>query len=468
MGGAQSAGQTVDALAVPPLSTVPSSRLDRRWTVGTGMTDIVPVSLPALIRIPNVELMHTGTWELSTGPATFTTDDLSAAVAALGCPAVRRPILKLGHTDPRFDGEPCVGWVDNLAVAENGRTLVGDYAGLPAWLGEVIASAYPDRSIEGRWNYRCQMDHVHPFVVTDVALLGVTRPGIGTLESLHDVATLYGVVAKGGHTGTPVSLRVRGFMSNPARYVAAGVSAEDVTRAFYDSELGTGWDSWIEELQLDPLQLIYVRDSDNTRHRVPVIIGPDGVTFGDPIAVIIEYVDAAAPGPRSIIRFDRPDRTRASAPMDDTQLAGLRTALGLADDVDEPAVLAAVLARLEAPPPVVPPPPLPEGTVAIDQTQLAKLQTAAAAGLDARRQQEQERREGLVTAAVRDGRIPPARQDHWLAQLTADAGAADVLASLAPGLIPVGVEIGHAGGSPTDADDALYTRLFGAPAGGGS
>src|SRR5690349_3336204 len=110
--------------------------------------------------------MQTGTWAAMTGVHTFTTDDLFAAVGALDCPAVRRPILKLGHVDPRFDGEPAVGWIDNLTVTDGGMTLLGDYVGMPGWLGDVIASAYPDRSIEGCWGFVCQIGHTHPFVLT--------------------------------------------------------------------------------------------------------------------------------------------------------------------------------------------------------------------------------------------------------------------------------------------------------------
>ncbi len=156
-----------------------------------------------LATVPGVELIRTGKWAISTGDWTVNAADLASAVAALNCPAVRKPRLKLGHVDPRFnaagvggpalDGEPAVGWVDNLRVADNGQTLVGDYRGVPGWLGQVMASAYPDRSVEGFHGYRCQLGHTHPFVLTGVALLGVTPPGVGTLTSLSDVARLYGV-----------------------------------------------------------------------------------------------------------------------------------------------------------------------------------------------------------------------------------------------------------------------------------
>jgi hypothetical protein len=453
---------------------------------GILMADPVTVpQTPALVRVPNVEIMHTGTWNLSTGSFTFTTDDLADAVAALSCPAVRRPILKLGHTDPRFDGEPCIGYIDNLATAEGGRTLVGDYAGMPGWLGDILASAYPDRSVEGEYDYRCQMGHIHPFAVHAVALLGVAAPGIGTLESLQDVAALYGVTAKRDHVGTPVMVQVKGSSSVSSPYsrpVAAGVSAEDVMRAFYGSELGSGWDAWIEELQLDPLQLIYVNDADSTRSRVPVTIGEgdgsDAVSFGDPVPVIIRYVDAAAALSRpDVVRCayrSRPDTLPAAAPpgersgmeLTDEQLAAIRTAYGLPDDADDTALYNAIVTAAQtSDPPESPPPALPEGTVAVDAAQFEELKVAAKAGADARAQQEQERREGLVSAAVRDGRIPPARKDHWLTMLERDPGSVDVLASLSPGLVPVGPELGHSGTANT-AEDELYAKLFGgAPAG---
>ncbi len=149
--------------------------------------------MPDLTRIPGVELIRTGRWPISSGSWDASAEDLVSAVAALNCPSIRRPVLKLGHVDPRFDGEPAIGYVDNLRVTDGGHTLVGDYAGVPAWLGSIAASAYPDRSVEGTYGFKCQQSHTHPFVLTAVALLGVTPPGVGSLKSLQDVAALYGV-----------------------------------------------------------------------------------------------------------------------------------------------------------------------------------------------------------------------------------------------------------------------------------
>lgn len=151
-----------------------------------------------LKRRNGVELIRTGTWPISTGVWTATRDDLAAAVAAMSCPAVRRPVLKVGHSDQRFtagDGEPAIGWVEHLRLADGGHTLVGDYVGVPEWVDSIMASAWPDRSVEGDYNYRCQLGHSHPFALTGVALLGVTPPGVGTLRSLSDVKALYGIAA---------------------------------------------------------------------------------------------------------------------------------------------------------------------------------------------------------------------------------------------------------------------------------
>ncbi len=155
--------------------------------------------MPELITLRGIELCEVGTWACSTGPASFTPNDLANAVSALDCPAVRAPIIKLGHVDPRFDGEPAIGRVTNMAVSANGMTLIGDYEGLPSWLGEVMASAFPGRSIEAYWAYRCAVGHTHPFVITAVALLGVTAPAIATLA---DIEALYGTDAIAASTRT--------------------------------------------------------------------------------------------------------------------------------------------------------------------------------------------------------------------------------------------------------------------------
>ncbi|NUR09339.1 MAG: hypothetical protein HOQ45_20340 [Nocardioidaceae bacterium] len=151
----------------------------------------------------------------------------------------------------------------------------------------------------------------------------------------------------------------------------------------------------------------------------------------------------------------------------DEQLTTMRQQLGLAEDANEATIVAALSEALaeQAEPPQNPPAAaaLPPGTVAVDQATLDELRAAAALGAQAHAQQQTERRERLVNQAVNDGRIAPARREHWLAQLAADPGAEEVLAGLAPGLVVPMNELGTASNDAnSDVDaDALYRQVFG-------
>jgi hypothetical protein len=493
--------------------------------------DVEVPAAPPMGRVGNVELMHTGTWNLSTGPVTFTVDDLAAAVGALDCPAVRRPILKLGHTPDPAPGQPAVGFIANMATTEAGRTLVGDYVGLPGWLVDqddngdsVLTSAYPDRSVEGEYGHRCQIGHYHPFVITAVALLGAEQPGIGTIQSLQDLADLYGVAAAADEaTGEPITITVHsrqggGIMPNPRpRTVAATVTTEDVRRAFYASPMGDGWSSWIEEIQLDPLQLIVMDDDKAVRSRIPVIVGDgdgtDAVAFGDPIAVVVRYDDVAAaaavaPVGRSI-RFasrkeSRPAPTTAqqmaevaaaaakakqTSPVTagaSTKGAGmdpakLREGLGLALDASDEDVNAAMQATLQATTtptttpaaptaatpvePAVEPvaaggaPPKMAGTMVIDASAWDAQQERIKRLEAQETKRAREERDQVIAAAVADGKFQPARKEHWVRLWDADPeGTRQVIAGLTKNVIPV-ASLGFADDSGISIDEE-FAHLF--------
>lgn len=476
------------------------------------MTEPIAVpKAPALSHLPQVELMHVGTWDASTGRHTFTPDDLAFAVAAMDCPAVHRPHIKLGHTDPRFDGEPAAGWVDNLAV--NGGTLVGDLVGMPGWLATpdefghtVIASAYPNRSIEGQYDYRCALGHCHPFVLTALALLGISEPAIGTLASLQDVGALYGVAAGAAPStgGTYIAVHMKGpAMPNPkALTVAAGVTTEDVRRKFYDS---APWSQWIEEFHLEPLELIVLDDDSGTRQRVPVIVDPagdgtEGVTFGAAVPVVVRYDDVTpgAPDPAAdpaadaapddtavaaskVLRYasraeSRPGRPAAAAPtpaapadgapneggsgveLTNEQLAALRTALGLADDADIDAIVTAIqdLASTAADQAqqaaddaataadAVAASKLPDGVVTVDSGRLAALEANSAKFEAFLASKRRDDIEVALSGAIKDGRITPANKETWRKTLDNDLEHGQtLLASMAANsAVPVS-ELGH-------------------------
>lgn len=147
---------------------------------------------PNLRTIRNVELIRVGTWSISSGEWTVTADDLTAAVAAHRAGVLRKPVLKIGHTDPRFDGGPALGRIDNLRLTNGGGTLVGDFVDVPAAVASLLPHSYPSRSVEALIDYTAPDGTVWPLVLTAVALLGQTAPGIETLADLSD---LYGVAA---------------------------------------------------------------------------------------------------------------------------------------------------------------------------------------------------------------------------------------------------------------------------------
>lgn len=457
--------------------------------------DVVVPAPPVLVNLPGIELIHAGTWEISNGTWTCTPDDLYAAVAALDCPSVRRPVLKLGHVDPRFDGEPAIGYVDNLAVSASGYELVGDYCGLPAWLAAVMASAYPDRSIEGQYDYVCQIGHQHPFVLNAVALLGVVGPGVGTLTSLQDLAARFGVAAAADPpttgTGTSVQITVKGAAAMPnTRLVAASATVEEVRRSFYDGPAAENW-WWIEQLYVDPHEVIAIDDDDASLWRVPYTVADDGtITWGEAQQVVRQYVAASAtvrpPLAAWASRAESRPGAYASTPttqevptMPDSLIDQVRQRLGLADGATDNDVLTALDTALPQPTdpaadPAAPPAPEPVpvtpappgdggGVVQVDAAQLQQLQQWAKAGQDAYARQQDDDRQRLVDAAIADGRIAPAGRTHWLTLLASDPTAKVTLNGLQPGLVPV-AEIGHAGGGDAvtaDSDLSWFPNMPG-------
>lgn len=103
------------------------------------------------------------------------------------------------------------------------------------------------------------------------------------------------------------------------------------------------------------------------------------------------------------------------------------------------------------------------GTVLVDEGQFNALKAAAEQGVQARSQQLAEHRNTLVTDAVNDGRISPARKADWLNTLENDPGAEATLAGLPKGLVPVAPRgyTGSLGDVHEDDDDATYNNLYG-------
>lgn len=140
-----------------------------------------------VVTIPDVELVRAGNWASAlSGRVQITTDDLDAMVAAGQDAEVDMAPLKLGHVDPRFDGEPAMGWVRN--VRRVGDRLLADLTDVPAKLAATVQHAYPRRSVEIAWGVKTPGGRRHRAALCGLALLGVTPPAI---KGLADIVSYY-------------------------------------------------------------------------------------------------------------------------------------------------------------------------------------------------------------------------------------------------------------------------------------
>lgn len=147
--------------------------------------------------------------------------------------------------------------------------------------------------------------------------------------------------------------------------------------------------------------------------------------------------------------------------MSDAVIKGLRERLGIPAEatLDDAGILAAVDEALTEQADTTPATPA-AGTVVLDEAQYQDLQTAATEGRAARQEQLATARAALVEAAVEDGRIAPARREHWVNTLEADPGMEATLAGLAKGLVPIEAK-GYTGGvDESSDDDRTYSKIF--------
>jgi hypothetical protein len=106
----------------------------------------------ALTTIKGVAIARVGEWDTSTGHWVCTPEQLADAVRASRDPAFRTPVIKLGHTDPRFDGQPAVGRLENLRVDASGDVLLADLVGVPApWLKRSSTPRTPPGPSRPTW-----------------------------------------------------------------------------------------------------------------------------------------------------------------------------------------------------------------------------------------------------------------------------------------------------------------------------
>jgi hypothetical protein len=171
-----------------------------------------------------VELARVGTWDAHTGdgkPWQVTSEILRSAVDAAAA-GVAVPVLRLGHTDPRFDGEPAAGVVTNLRLSDDGTVLLGDFEGVAPDLAASMSTRYPSRSVEGLTNYRDTQVRAWPLVLEAVALLGTTAPAVKELAPVP--------VAASRRVSIPTPTRPRTLVAATQRHRAQAVAVAAARR----------------------------------------------------------------------------------------------------------------------------------------------------------------------------------------------------------------------------------------------
>lgn len=460
------------------------------WDSRKEVVERIEAGASALVTIPNVPIVATGTYMLSTGEATFTHEDLVGYVNSLDDPAVKPARLKIGHTSEFGDGEPCFGKVLNARLSEDGQTVLGDYVGVPEWLADILPIAYPNRSIEGAINATTATGKKHRLVVDAVSLLGVTLPGVSTLE---DLAGAYGSEMPEGteiKSGDLITASQPPINSTHLD-VRTAVNVDDVRRAYYDTLSADEWSLWVREIQLDPNSLIVTNDDTGELFKVGFEVNGSTIEFDEPVLVEIQYVEkvsassAESGDNRKVAVFASRDESRDNTDKEtEMDPKKIRASLGLPEDATDEQVFAEqarlrdLAASAEEDKGQEPasdesddedegdePETSEDGeagdgdgpeTKRVDAKVLEQLKRDAAEGVAARKEQLTERRESILASAVKAGKISPKSKDAWRAKLKAAPEATEQeLDELEAGLIPVKETPVEAS---AEAGDAGYDR----------
>lgn len=454
----------------------PIEPLERSVTINmtSGATVEVPAPEVELTTIEGIEMVSVGMeWPGLTGPATITEQNIVDAVEAANSKLVTNPRFGLGHAEDLGDKEPAFGTYTNVRLSENGQTMLGDLAGVPVWVAKMLPTAYPSRSIEGRYNVT-QGNKTYSLVVDAVKCLGIHMPACSVLADLPtQLAQWFGAEA-------PAGVKVDGV--ELASTVRMGEVDDDaVKRAFwYDFCIGERSDWWPRSQRIDDAGNIrIIAESDKgDLYSVPVTVGADSaISFGEPTAVVEQYVAASAAPTRERVRlaFNTRDEARANlseeGQMDPQEL---RKRLGLAESASDEEVDARIAAlsiaastasKTEEEKPAVEEKPAAAAAslsasgdvVTLDKATYELMMSTANTVRDIQKAEAEKKRDASLSAAVGAGKIPPARKAHWASLWDKDPeGTESALSALTPGLIPVGPAFGTEGTG--EDDSSAYDR----------
>ncbi|KWW97408.1 hypothetical protein LI90_4380 (plasmid) [Carbonactinospora thermoautotrophica] len=410
--------------------------------------------------IRGVELVRVGTWHASTGVTQITREDLEAIVTAYGDPEVDRAPIKLGHVDQRFnDGEPALGWVENLRLSDDGRTLVGDLVGMPARLAEIAPTAYRRRSVEIAWGVRTPSGRTYRAVLTGLALLGVSRPAV---KGLADVLALYRSAPRAPEAERHAALElVEGL--DDARAVAAlaaarvEVAALAAARQIPENAVADALD------RLD--RLAGVPDTARIPHAA---ITPDNPRGQDDTTEEDGRMPVTEQRVRELLGLEADaDVERALQELVAARDANAGGSSGQGGDAGQGDQGAGTAAQGDSGQQQPQQPEVTNATagqgglqvVTLSAAAFAELQAQAQAGAQAAAEIARQRRDQIITTALSEGRITPAEQQAWRQALDRDEEGTTALLNALQPRFPVTALGSDAPGQAGAADDAAWDEF---------
>lgn len=416
-----------------------------------------------------VELVSVGIWNASTGRTRITAADLKAMVDASQDPQYDVPPLKIGHDDDRFqdangnppstrDGQPAYGWVENLRVSDDGKTLIGDLVGVPRMLADVMETALRRRSVELVRHDRVG-GKTYAAVLSGLALLGVQPPAV---KGLADLRALFAEQLE--QKPERFSLQIEDDTPSIPQSTGENLDREPGTPAAQKS----GADMPVQ-MKLSPEQRKALGIPENaTDEDIKKALAKLNLAMVDPdVPPVAVSTNPPAPVPAPAAAPDQSQQPAAPAAV--APVAPVAPAV-------QPAPPAAVAAPAQqvAPAPAAAPVAAPVvsdtretvaasaaafGLQVMDQTQIAELTAAAEDGRTARREQIRIYRDGLVRTAMAAGKIAPTAYDHFRKMVDTDEKLFTDTVEVLPVMFPTS-PIGHgeqfAGG---DDDEAAVTEL---------
>lgn len=143
----------------------------------------------------------------------------------------------------------------------------------------------------------------------------------------------------------------------------------------------------------------------------------------------------------------------------DGEVTAALTAAGFASTTTDPAP--AGTATTDAPAVAAATAAATSDAVVLDPAQYKALRASAMRGEEAWRKMRENECEAILDAAIKAGKFPPARRDHWKKLWAADPdGTKATVDALASNVIPV-MPSGFPGGVDEDETDLVYAAMFG-------